>query len=428
MLGTRLVSVFFLVLCSVSAHAQQTGTLSLDDFVQRALVTNKGLVAAREGNREARGLLRQAGIRPAPSLEVSSSTGRPFGTRGEEQYSASYAYLLETAGKRGKRINVAEQGLLLAPAEVDDYVRRLNFQVASRYIDSLAHQQKLEALDRLIGINRELVRLVDARVKEGDAAALERQLLSVDLRRNEAEVAVATGRLATALRELQRLAGLTGTAPFSLLEPDPIREDFSLAALQQRALADRADLRAARILVEQAEAEAELAEAQGRPDLTISGSYSRQYAGFDGLSGLNASGTPVQLKDRDDILSFGVLIPLGTRGRNAGNVEAARARAAGASLRREYEDSGALMEVENAWRRFESSRRAVQIFDEGVLAQSEQNMEIIRQAYQLGQLRLIDVLNEQRRVIETRLAYIDTKAELYRATAELEMAVGGNLR
>jgi cobalt-zinc-cadmium efflux system outer membrane protein len=39
----------------------------------------------------------------------------------------------------------------------------------------------------------------------------------------------------------------------------------------------------------------------------------------------------------------------------------------------------------------------------------------------------MDVLNEQRRLVETELAYVDSQAEAALASAELERAVGGNL-
>ncbi len=45
----------------------------------------------------------------------------------------------------------------------------------------------------------------------------------------------------------------------------------------------------------------------------------------------------------------------------------------------------------------------------------------------LGQLRLLDVLNERRRLIETRLAHIDAETELAQAAADLERAVGMDL-
>jgi cobalt-zinc-cadmium efflux system outer membrane protein len=51
----------------------------------------------------------------------------------------------------------------------------------------------------------------------------------------------------------------------------------------------------------------------------------------------------------------------------------------------------------------------------------------MREAYTLGQLRLLDVLNEQRRLIELRLSQIDAETELAQAAADLERAVGMDL-
>jgi len=63
-----------------------------------------------------------------------------------------------------------------------------------------------------------------------------------------------------------------------------------------------------------------------------------------------------------------------------------------------------------------------------VLQQSEQNLAVIRESYSLGQLRLLDVLNEQRRLIETQLGYIDAESELFQSVTELERAVGGTVQ
>jgi cobalt-zinc-cadmium efflux system outer membrane protein len=61
----------------------------------------------------------------------------------------------------------------------------------------------------------------------------------------------------------------------------------------------------------------------------------------------------------------------------------------------------------------------------GVLDPSTQNLAVIREAYKLGQLRLLDVLNEQRRLVDTQMAYIDAQADAARTWAELQRAAGG---
>jgi cobalt-zinc-cadmium efflux system outer membrane protein len=69
----------------------------------------------------------------------------------------------------------------------------------------------------------------------------------------------------------------------------------------------------------------------------------------------------------------------------------------------------------------------MEILKSGVIEQSEKNLTVIREAYRLGQLRLFDVLNEQRKLIETELAFVDAQAEAAQALVVLEKAVGGTL-
>ena len=63
----------------------------------------------------------------------------------------------------------------------------------------------------------------------------------------------------------------------------------------------------------------------------------------------------------------------------------------------------------------------------GVLDPSAANLSVIREAYKLGQLRLLDVINEQRRLVDAQMQYIDVQADAARTWAEVERAAGGNL-
>ena len=69
----------------------------------------------------------------------------------------------------------------------------------------------------------------------------------------------------------------------------------------------------------------------------------------------------------------------------------------------------------------------LQILKTGVVEQSQKNLTVIREAYRLGQLRLFDVLNEQRKLIEIELTFVDAQSEAAQALAELEKSVGGIL-
>jgi len=417
--------------CLYAAQAQsQVGgpTFTVSELVTQALERNRDLLAARQRLAEAQGLVRQAGVRLAPTVEVEGGTGRPLGTRGEEEYSAGFFYPFETGGKRQKRVSVAELGMALAEAEVAERTRQLAFEIKRRGAELVAARRKQDAIERLLGLSRESYQITKARVDQGDAAPLEQQLLSAELGRVEAQQASFTGRASAGLLDLRQIIGVPANDSFGVREEQlPASNDVSLEVLKERARASRPDLRGAQLLEQQAGAELALQRAQGRPDITASARYIHRNSFFE-QSVLSPTGIATQLHDRDNVVTFGLSVPLFAQRRNVGNVEAAVARERAAQLHREYLESTVPLEVESAYRRWTAAQRAVALFERGVVDQSEKNLTVIRQAYTLGQLRVLDVLAEQRRLIDTELAYIDAQADLAQATAELERSIGGNLR
>lgn len=418
-----------LALTYISAgHAwAQERPLTTTEIVQRALESNRELLAARQRVAEEQGLLRQAGVRLAPTVEVEAATGRPLGTKGEEEYSASYFQPIETGGKRPKRVTVAQQGVALADAELADRTRQLVFDVKTRVAELRAAQRRVDAIGRLLGASRESYKLTQARVAEGDAAALEERLMATEVARTDAQRATFGGRLASAALDLGRIAGLS-LLPTAMLADDPsISHDRSLNDLKARAGRVRPELLVARAQEAQAEAELALAHSEGAPDLTVSAKYTHRNSQFEGLYGFSALGALSPLTDSDNVVSVGLSIPVFTSGRNRGNVDAATSKLSAARLHREHLEASIPQEVEAAFRRWTAAKETVALFQRGVIDQSEQNLQVMRQAYTLGQLRLLDVLNEQRRLVDTQLAYIDAQTELAEAAADLERAVGEDL-
>ena len=191
------VSVLLMLpLCAMAAPPQPSGqAYAVNELIQTAVERNRELLAVRQRVVEARGLLRQAGVRPASSLQLGGATGSPLGSPGKEEYSAAYSQPIETGGKRDKRLQVAEKGVGLAEAELAERTLRLATEIKLRYLDAVTDEARLAALDRLIGTYRESLKLIEARVREGDAAPLDSQLLLVEVSRAEAQKRTVAGRI-----------------------------------------------------------------------------------------------------------------------------------------------------------------------------------------------------------------------------------------
>ena len=414
-----------LCVCALAALPQTSS--APDQFVAIAVAHNRELLALNQRVAQARGLLKQANVGPPDNIEVSGLAGQPVGNRGEDSIAITYAHTFETFGKRNKRVTVAERQLALAQAEFDEHRRALALEVKQRFVDAASEQQKLETLDRLLAVNRDYLRLTEARVEKGDAARLEAELLRVELDRDQARRMLTAGRVLDSKLQLKALLDTPANEMLTFdasLTPPSFVDDLS--RLQSLAGANRPDLIALRIEEQQSASQTALAKVETKPNITLAGQYFHADSSFSQY-GLTAMGALTPIRDHDEMVGIGVSIPLTGARRNRGNIEASVARELELRLRRQYLESAIPIQVEAAYQRWRAARDAVAVFSGAVIGQSEKNLAVMRQAYQLGELRLLDILNEQRRLLDTELSYIDAQADLFRSYAELENAVGGSL-
>jgi outer membrane protein TolC len=412
----------------VPAKPQEKTPTTLEDLVRASLERNREVLALRQRVAQARGLARQAGTHPVPSIEAEGLSGRPLGTSGDQEFSAGFVQPVEAFGKRKNRVRVADAAVALAEAELDERRNQIAYDIESSYWSVVYQRERIAVLDRVSDSLRESQGLTEARVREGDAAPLEAQLLAVEQSRADAQHADATGQLASAELELRRAVGLSVSEPLPAIGPPTGgRAALSLERLIARALEKRADLRAARVLEQQGEAETALAKSEAHPDVTLSARYTHLAESFENKFGLTSSGALTPIRDQFNTLSIGVSLPLVTKRHNQGAIEAAESGAASARLRREHLESTIALDVQNAYERWTAAQRTRDLLRDGVIGQSNKNLAVVREAYQLGQLRLIDVLNEQRRLTDSEFTYLDARVQVARALADLERLTGGVL-
>jgi cobalt-zinc-cadmium efflux system outer membrane protein len=168
-------------------------------------------------------------------------------------------------------------------------------------------------------------------------------------------------------------------------------------------------------------------EAEGRWDASVNVGYQRQDFGF-GLRGLTDSGSTRPIQDVFHYFGGGISIMLPVRNQNQGNVAAARAETTAAERRRDFMELMARQEVEAAFAQHAAARRSLGLYERGVRAVARRNLDVVRQAYQLGRGTLLDVIAEQRRYIEIENGYTDVLKQVYDAAVEIERAVVGTAR
>lgn len=394
---------------------------SSGDIVRRALASNGELAAARMEIERARARLRQAGLRPNPTLDVEQTTGRLTGSAGESETSIGVSLPIELGGKRRRRIELAQAELEAVEAEVMDRERRLAGEVLTTYAEALAALRELEITEGLTDLDLKTVVVVQARVQEGDTAPLELNLLRAEVDRLRSRRALVEGRLRASLLRLKALAGIQSSEPLRLRSdiqtPDLLQPPASMEAAIAIALRTRPDLKLARLTEEVAQAGFRLARSQSTPEVTAFTRYTLSRSSFDD--------TPVGvLNDRDKLLTFGVSIGLPVFNRNQGTKEEARVTISQAQTRREFLEQVVRNEVESAYARYEAARGALLTFEQGVIQRSNDNIRTIRAAYELGEFRITDLIAEQRRLVDSQKDFTEALSERYRALADIQTAIG----
>ncbi|HWQ35903.1 MAG TPA: TolC family protein [Blastocatellia bacterium] len=397
--------------------------LSLEDAVKYALANNKNLMADRMLIAQATGRLKQAGLKPNPMLGIAGSID-PMDVS-QSNYSVGLTLPLEPGGRRARRIEVAGRELERMKLEVSDRERRLAADVRLKYGEVVEAVRNLELNERLLDLNQQSYRVVKARVTEGASAPLEESLLQVELGRIEAQRTAYATRAAVLLEELRSLLGMPSEEQLQVRD-EFIERPVSLTREQmlEKALGSRPDLLAARAAEAVAAALIAQAKTEGKMDLSVFAEFGLQSNGFDQL-GLNpSSGKPEQLFMRNGMIRGGVTIMLPTRNKNQGNIEAAVAMAEEARLRREFLESVIRREVAAAYARYEGAAKVLKTYNTDLLAASQNNLRVVRGSYDLGYVRVTDVLNEQRRLVDVQMSYTSALKEYYQSRAELENVLG----
>lgn len=408
-----------------SRYVDQTGGTTIESLLSQALQQNRDLLAARQNVAIIRGRLIQAGLRPNPTVDTEYITDKVSSREGEYGLSLSYIQPIELGGKRAKRRQVAELELQQSEKELAFQERQLAAEIQSQYAEALAAAEVLRAAEQLVALNEQTLRVTQARLTEGDVAKLDVNLIRVEVNRLRAQQAVAENRVRAALLQIRTLAGLGIDESLRLsggLASAPPLDGLTLEGLQTAALQTRTDLQAARIAEEAAEARISLAESQAVPDISVFGRYTQDKSIFNNVPLIG------RLSDVDKKAAVGVSVTLPIFNRNQGAIAEAAAARVQTRHRREFLEQVVKRDVALAYGRLQTAKETVQLYETEILPRGQENLRMIRTAYDLGDQQVLEVVAEQRRLIEAQQQYIDALREYRVALVELERAVGARIR
>jgi outer membrane protein, heavy metal efflux system len=394
------------------------------ELVTRALASNPTLLAQRQQIAMAKGDVTQAHLRKNPSLTLG---GLKEVNGGDNSFSVGGMLPLELYGRRARRTEVAQNKEDATQQSVADQERLLAGEVCTRFGEALASIRNLMFVEQLLQVNRDFLKLMEDRVREGATPTLDADETRVEVNRIETMRIDYQAKTEIALLALKEAVGIDPEESIRLkgaLELAPLAYDQK--QLLQLAMDHRPDLAFQRANEALANAELRLDKATSKPDASIFGGYQRPDSGF-AQQGFDAAGNLAPIRQTFNYATFGLNIDLPLFNRNQGavvsdtaSIQATRSQVAAVNLSLRHEV------VQNVVR-LNGAQTRVTVYRGSVRDQAAHNLDIVRQTYSYGRTTLLDVIAEQRRYIDIETEYTDILLDAYAARIALEQAVGTNL-
>ena len=388
--------------CAYAPAAAWSAPLTLEAAIDLALRANPTLRAAGSEVAAQEGALSQAGALPNPELELLRE-GEGSDNR---TTTATLNIPIELGGKRAARVDAALQERALATIALEAEQARVRAATAAAFHDVVAAQERERMARQLVALAGRVLDAAGKRVEAGTLSPVEE---------TRARVAQGSARIEAlqAARDLEgariRLAALWAgdarqldiVAPQAVALPPAPPLDRLLAQLDRSPA-----MRHARTQVGHREALARLERARRTPDVNV-------------IVGAQREGP-----DTRNRAVLGLSVPLPLFNRNDGAVLDALRRVDKARDEQDAESVRLRAELEQAHARLTAALAECALISAEILPGAEEAQRAANRGFELGKFGLIDVLDAQRVLAQTKNQYLNAIAESHRATADIARLLG----
>lgn len=419
--GTRLLLPGILWVLASAPVSAETQKLALPQVVEVSLQKNGDLNSFREekGIRDA-GKIR-AGLLPNPTLDFEAATGALTGSSGENSLSLGVSQEFFLGGKRGKRLAIAERELEMYRWQLADRERLLRTEVKAAFYEVVLTEQRISLADRSIQLNRQLLEVSKERLAAGDIPELEMNLVKVELARSEGARIEIEKALNQNQAKLWTLMGLSpGESPLIAgTFAAEIGKTEKLPVYKQLVHGKRPDLKALEAEKSRGEADIVLARAEGLPNLTAGLALRRETTAME-INGIEG-------KDTAYTIGLRLSMPIPLFDNNQAGVQEARARQRSSESRLAIAARNAEREVETAYASLQNAEKILSLYKANIIPQLEENLQLTQEAYRLGEVGILAVIQEQKKFFEVSESYLTALHDRQAAHVKLESAVAADL-
>ena len=378
--------------------------LTLEETIARAREQAGVAVIARARMVEAEAGVIDASARFRDNPVIEGAAGPRMGSPGRPtDVELAVSQQFETGGQRQARIAGARAAVDRQRAEGRQSVRGVVFDAAAAFLDALAARERLQVAEGADTIARELLNATERRYALGDIAAIDVNLARIDTARSTATLVAARADLTAAVGALRAILRIPAAEAIDLrgsldLPPPPAIERL------EESVGQRPEFAVLQAAIREAEAQAQLGRALGRPDLGFRIAYERE--------------------ESDTVLLGGLTITLPAFHNGQGTLATGVARANRARAETDVARQAALAELRTAYAVYEQHAALSAALEKDAAPSLADNETLARRSYEAGEMNLMDSLLIRRDAVETRFAIIDRRLDAARRRLTVDFIAG----
>jgi cobalt-zinc-cadmium efflux system outer membrane protein len=416
-MSTRYIS--FLALLALffipgrSAYAQtDTLKVTFKEAEKSFLDNNLNLLAQKYNVDAAQALVKQAKLWDNPVLStdqnITDATHKYFDHSGNNgQILVQLSQLIKTAGKRGKQIQIANDGVQIQQAEFSDLLRNLHYNLLLDFsqVANLIDQRKVYVTEITSATN--MVNAIDKSYQAGNNSlkdVIRLKALLFGLQNDLVEIDRQINDLQSELKTLLSAKETQFIAP--QITFNNTDTTLNAATLADQAKTFRGDYLANCYLLDQNNHSLALQKAMAVPDITVgstydqNSSYARNYVGLE------------------------ISLPLPIFNRNQGNIKNARLIAQS----QEYAVKGSELQLRNdvysAVQQYKLSQQLLSNNETDFYNKYDQLYKSMLKSFQQRQISLQEFIDFFDSYRETKIKMLQQQLNLQKAIADLNYAVG----
>jgi outer membrane protein, heavy metal efflux system len=406
-----------------TANTPVSEKMTFDQTVGATLTADPKIRAGLESITQANADLLTSSLLPNPSFTADGvflplETFSPARPGGPPQMDLIIGMPIDwfLFGKRAAAMASARLGVQQSEADYADLIRQRVATTAGAFYDVLETKALLELAREDAKNLTELANRTEKALKEGGKPMVDLHRIRLDLLKSEQAVREAEAAIVVAKGKLRALFGRTAPDPdfdvLGSLDAPLAGEPMDLEKAYALAQENRPDIQSLRLQVDKAMADVVVEERKKWPQITPGVGYSRQFQE-------QALGAP----DADSMTAT-VTMTLPVFDRNQGN----RSKAQSVAVQNNFNLQAALVdlrsELTQAHSDFITAYRNTQAIGQDQMKTAQAVLDSIVRGKEFGGRPIIDVLDAERSYRETHRAYINSRADYWRALYRFSSAIG----